>query len=74
MYVLSVLILYINCYSVNLATSVMNIFTVAKLVAIFIVILGGAWKLFQGLYSLHLYQVSPSIDGCSVLFLGQSMV
>lgn len=43
-----VVILYINCYSVNLATSVQNIFTAAKLVAVFIVILGGAYKILDG--------------------------
>ncbi|XP_073981567.1 L-type amino acid transporter sobremesa isoform X1 [Rhodnius prolixus] len=41
-------ILFINCYSVNLATSVMNIFTAAKLIAILIVIFGGSYKLAQG--------------------------
>ncbi|XP_022908162.1 b(0,+)-type amino acid transporter 1 isoform X2 [Onthophagus taurus] len=43
-----VVILYINCYSVNLATSVQNIFTAAKLVAVLIVIVGGAYKMFEG--------------------------
>ncbi|KAK6620672.1 hypothetical protein RUM43_010967 [Polyplax serrata] len=43
-----VIILFINCYSVNLATGVQNVFTAAKLVAILIVILGGWYKLFQG--------------------------
>lgn len=37
-----------NCYSVNLGMAVQNIFTSAKLVAVLIVICGGAWKLFQG--------------------------
>lgn len=37
-----------NCYSVNLATSVQNIFTAAKLVAVLIVILGGLYKIVQG--------------------------
>ncbi|XP_054272775.1 b(0,+)-type amino acid transporter 1-like [Macrosteles quadrilineatus] len=47
--VLSILvIMYINCYSVNLATGVMNAFTAAKLIAILIVIIGGAWKLLEG--------------------------
>ncbi|XP_054271459.1 b(0,+)-type amino acid transporter 1-like isoform X1 [Macrosteles quadrilineatus] len=47
--VLSILvIMYINCYSVNLATGVMNAFTAAKLIAILIVIVGGAWKLLEG--------------------------
>ncbi|XP_060524207.1 b(0,+)-type amino acid transporter 1 isoform X1 [Cylas formicarius] len=43
-----VVILYINCYSVNLATSVQNVFTAAKLVAVLIVILGGVYKMFEG--------------------------
>ncbi|KAL0276580.1 UNVERIFIED_CONTAM: hypothetical protein PYX00_004129 [Menopon gallinae] len=43
-----VVILFINCYSVNLATGVQNVFTAAKLVAILIVILGGMYKLMQG--------------------------
>ena len=41
-------ILFINCYSVNLATGVQNVFTAAKLVAILIVICGGAYKLAEG--------------------------
>ncbi|XP_056640503.1 b(0,+)-type amino acid transporter 1 isoform X3 [Diorhabda sublineata] len=43
-----VVILYINCYSVNLATSVQNVFTAAKLVAVLIVVLGGAYKMIEG--------------------------
>jgi len=43
-----VVILYVNCYSVNLATSVQNVFTAAKLVAVLIVILGGAYKILDG--------------------------
>ncbi|XP_067004507.1 b(0,+)-type amino acid transporter 1 [Anabrus simplex] len=42
------LILFINCYSVNLATGVQNVFTAAKLGAILIVICGGAYKLSEG--------------------------
>uniref|UniRef100_A0A1B6DUD2 b(0,+)-type amino acid transporter 1 n=1 Tax=Clastoptera arizonana TaxID=38151 RepID=A0A1B6DUD2_9HEMI len=42
------IIMFINCYSVNLATVVMNTFTTAKLVAILIIVAGGAYKLFQG--------------------------
>lgn len=45
---LAVIILAINCYSVNLATSVMNLFTAAKLLAIAIVIGAGMYKLFEG--------------------------
>lgn len=43
-----VVILYVNCYSVNLATSVQNVFTVAKLVAVLVVIVGGMYKMFEG--------------------------
>lgn len=41
-------ITYINCYSVNLATSVQNAFTAAKLVAVFVVVIGGVYKIIQG--------------------------
>lgn len=37
-----------NCYSVNLATNVQNVFTAAKLVAVLIVIIGGAYKMAEG--------------------------
>ncbi|XP_017155815.1 b(0,+)-type amino acid transporter 1 isoform X1 [Drosophila miranda] len=43
-----VMILFVNCYSVNLGMAVQNVFTAAKLVAVVIVICGGAWKLMQG--------------------------
>lgn len=41
-------ILFVNCYSVNLGMAVQNIFTSAKLVAVLIIICGGAYKLSQG--------------------------
>lgn len=44
----TVVITYINCYSVNLATGVQNAFTAAKLVAVFVVVAGGVFKIFQG--------------------------
>lgn len=44
----AVIITYINCYSVNLATGVQNAFTAAKLVAVFVVVTGGVYKIFQG--------------------------
>ncbi|CAH1109446.1 unnamed protein product [Psylliodes chrysocephalus] len=50
-----VVILYVNCYSVNLATSVQNVFTAAKLVAVLIVVLGGAYKMIEG-NTQHLMQ------------------
>ncbi|XP_055549322.1 b(0,+)-type amino acid transporter 1 isoform X2 [Wyeomyia smithii] len=43
-----VCILFVNCYSVNLGMAVQNVFTSAKLIAVLIVICGGAYKLFQG--------------------------
>lgn len=43
-----VCILCVNCYSVNLGMAVQNIFTSAKMVAVLIVIAGGAYKLYQG--------------------------
>ena len=43
-----VVILLVNCYSVNLATGVQNAFTAAKLIAILVVIVGGSYKLIQG--------------------------
>ncbi|XP_050520541.1 b(0,+)-type amino acid transporter 1 isoform X3 [Daktulosphaira vitifoliae] len=47
--ILSILVItYINCYSVNLATGVQNAFTAAKLVAVFVVVAGGIHKIFQG--------------------------
>ncbi|CAL4110160.1 unnamed protein product [Meganyctiphanes norvegica] len=43
-----VVITFINCYSVKLATKVQNIFTAAKLLAIMIIVIGGVVKLIQG--------------------------
>lgn len=37
-----------NCYSVNLGMAVQNIFTSAKMIAVLIVISGGAYKLYHG--------------------------
>ncbi|XP_077287313.1 L-type amino acid transporter sobremesa isoform X2 [Arctopsyche grandis] len=52
-----ILILVVNCYSVNLATCVQNVFTAAKLVAILIIISGGMYKLAQG-NTQHLHDKS----------------
>lgn len=41
-------LLYINCYSVNLATSVQNVFTAGKLIAIGLIVCGGTYELFMG--------------------------
>lgn len=44
----AVSILCVNCYSVNLGMAVQNIFTTAKMIAVLMVICGGAYKLSQG--------------------------
>ncbi|XP_063600211.1 b(0,+)-type amino acid transporter 1-like [Penaeus indicus] len=46
--VVIILITFINSYSVTLATKVQNIFTAAKLLAILIIVVGGAVRLIQG--------------------------
>jgi len=43
-----VTITYLNCHSVNLATGTQNVFTLAKLLAIIVIVIGGAVSLFQG--------------------------
>ncbi|XP_011345702.1 b(0,+)-type amino acid transporter 1 isoform X2 [Ooceraea biroi] len=60
-----VLILLINCYSVNLATGVQNAFTAAKLMAILVVIVGGSYKLIQG-NTQHLQTAFDTIDGSTI--------
>ncbi|KAL6420447.1 hypothetical protein ACFW04_014444 [Cataglyphis niger] len=62
-----VLILLINCYSVNLATGVQNAFTAAKLMAILVVIVGGSYKLIQG-NTQHLQTAFDTIDGSTINF------
>lgn len=47
-YGFAVSILCVNCYSVNLGMAVQNLFTMAKMVAVVIIICGGAYKLSQG--------------------------
>lgn len=44
----TVALLYINCYSVQLATSVQNVFTAGKLIAIALIICGGTYGLLLG--------------------------
>lgn len=61
--ILSILIiLLINCYSVNLATGVQNAFTAAKLIAILVIIVGGTWSLAKG-NTQHLNGVFQTMDG-----------
>lgn len=56
-----VLILLINCYSVNLATGVQNAFTAGKLIAILVIVAGGSYKLIQG-NTQHLQKPFDSIE------------
>ncbi|CAG5133795.1 unnamed protein product [Candidula unifasciata] len=42
------LVAAVNCYSVGLATKVQNFFTMAKLLAICVIVVGGFIKIFQG--------------------------
>lgn len=44
----AVTLLYINCYSVKLATSVQNVFTAGKLIAIGLIVCGGTYELLLG--------------------------
>ncbi|XP_031844328.1 b(0,+)-type amino acid transporter 1 isoform X2 [Nomia melanderi] len=60
-----ILILLVNCYSVNLATGVQNAFTAAKLIAILVVIAGGSYKLIQG-NTQHLKGAFDTMDGNTV--------
>jgi|ERR1711892_252729 len=41
---------FVNCWSVELATSVQNVFCTCKLVAVAIIIGGGLWKIGEGSY------------------------
>ena len=43
-----VLIAFVNCYSVRLAAQVQVIFTGAKIIALFVIIIGGIVRLGQG--------------------------
>lgn len=47
--IVAVTLLYINCYSVQLATSVQNVFTAGKLIAIGLIVCGGTYELFSGI-------------------------
>ncbi|XP_076233174.1 b(0,+)-type amino acid transporter 1 isoform X1 [Calliopsis andreniformis] len=60
-----ILILLVNCYSVNLATGVQNAFTAAKLIAILVVIAGGSYKLIQG-NTQHLKGAFDTADDSTV--------
>ncbi|XP_058795708.1 b(0,+)-type amino acid transporter 1 isoform X2 [Phymastichus coffea] len=56
-----VLILLVNCYSVNLATGVQNAFTAGKLIAILVIVAGGSYKLVQG-NTQHLHNAFDSFE------------
>ncbi|XP_012266742.1 b(0,+)-type amino acid transporter 1 isoform X2 [Athalia rosae] len=62
-----VVILLVNCYSVNLATSVQNAFTAGKLIAILVVIVGGSYKLIQG----NTQHLSGAFDTVASLNVGR---
>lgn len=59
-----VTITYLNCYSVNLATGTQNLFTAAKMIAIFIVIIGGLIKICQG----ETKYISTGFEGSKATF------
>ncbi|XP_043275004.1 b(0,+)-type amino acid transporter 1 isoform X2 [Venturia canescens] len=65
-----VLILLVNCYSVNLATGVQNAFTAAKLIAILVIIVGGSYKLVQG-NTQHLQHAFKTMDGSDTVNIGR---
>jgi amino acid transporter len=48
-----VLLTFVNCYSVEWATKVQDIFTYAKLLALFIIIAVGVYLLSQGLFDIQ---------------------
>lgn len=60
----AVTITYLNCYSVNLATGTQNLFTGAKLIAIFIVVAGGLVRIFQG----ETKYISTGFEGSKTTF------
>lgn len=59
-----VTITYLNCYSVNLATGTQNLFTGAKLIAIFIVVAGGVLRIAQG----EVKYISSGFEGSKTSF------
>ena len=65
-----VLILLVNCYSVNLATGVQNAFTAAKLIAILVVIVGGSYKLIQG-NTQHLQGAFETMEDSTPVTIGR---
>lgn len=67
-----IVILLVNCYSVNLGMLVQNIFTAAKLVAVLIIICGGGYKLITGGVNKHLQgafsEPTPSLGALAGAF------
>ena len=51
---MTVLLAALNCYSVKIATNIQIIFTIAKLIAIVIIIIGGIVMLAEGKLTLIL--------------------
>lgn len=64
------LVTLINCLSVRLATTIQNVFCFCKLLAIFIIIAGGAYKMIQG--NVDIFADSkgeqPSLGNLAVAF------
>ena len=60
----------INCVSVKLATSIQNIFCLCKLIAIAIIICGGAYRYFAGNVDIfaNSKNVTPSMGALAVAF------
>lgn len=57
-------ITYLNCYSVNLATGTQNLFTGAKLIAIFIIVFVGVLRICQG----EIKYISSGFEGSKSSF------
>ena len=54
-FLFTVIVTFINAWSVSLATKVQNFFTVMKLIAVAVVVVGGAYQLAIGNEFLHLF-------------------
>ena len=54
-FLFTVIVTFINAWSVSLATKVQNFFTVMKLIAVAVVVVGGAYQLAIGNDFLSIY-------------------
>lgn len=52
----------------------MNIFTAAKLIAILIVIVGGAWKFLEGVYKFFINKIPLKNLACNAAYTKRSTV